>query len=202
MVIQSIFSKAFKKYGKVINGDFSLLLDELKKIPYPEKGVKYVASYEALENCLDYIKIKEDYFGGLPVQLGYCAGFNKVTSALEYHKCSEINIANEDFILVLGKIEDIENNQYDLNKVEVFFVPKRTAIEIYSTTLHYCPISVGDGKFNMLVALIKGTNVGRKESKIEPMLRSVNKWLLATPDSGEAKNGAFVGLVGEKVRIE
>lgn len=202
MLIQSVFSDSFKKYGRIINDDFSSTLKELKKIPYPEKGVKYVAKNEALENTPDYLKFEQDYFGGMSIQIGYCAGFNKVTSALEYHKSSEINIANEDFILVLGERKDIIDGKYDLSKVELFLVPKRTAIEIYATTLHYCPISSGDSKFNMLVVLPLGTNVGRKESQLEPMLRCTNKWLICHEDSKEAINGAYVGLIGNKVVVE
>ena len=202
MLIQSIFSGSFKKYGRIINDDFSLTLKELEKIPYPEKGVKYVAKYKELENTSDYLKLKQDYFGGMPIQIGYCAGFNKTTSALEYHKSSEINMANEDFILVLGERKDIIDGKYDLSKVEAFLVPCKIAIEIYATTLHYCPISIGDQKFNMLVVLPDGTNVGRKESKLEPMLRCTNKWLLCHENSGEAKNGVYVGLTGDTVRIE
>ena len=121
---------------------------------------------------------------------------------MEYHKSSEINIANEDFILVLGERKDIIDGKYDLSKVELFLVPKRTTIEIYATTLHYCPISSGDSKFNMLVVLPLGTNVGRKESQLEPMLRCTNKWLICHEDSREARNGAYVGLIGNEVMVE
>ena len=31
------------------------------------------------------------------------------------------------------------------------------------------------------------------------MLRNANKWLLAHEDSGEAKDGAYVGLVGDMI---
>ena len=35
----------------------------------------------------------------------------------------------------------------------------------------------------------------------DPQLWACNKWLLAHPDSAEAKAGAYVGLVGENVHI-
>lgn len=55
----------------------------------------------------------------------------------------------------------------------------------------------------MLVALIKGTNVGNVNSSFDSMLYATNKWLLAREDSYEAKNkNAHIGLIGDLIRIE
>lgn len=202
MEIKNIDDKSFKKYGCVIHDDFADVLNRLKRIEKPTKGVKYVASVDSLEASSDKQKLEEDYFGGQKIQIGYCAGYNKVVNALEYHKSSEINAANEDFILVLGLRQDIIDNTFDLAKAEAFLVPKGTAVEIYATTLHYCPISEGTTPFNMLVVLPKETNLGKRKSEREPLLYCTNKWLIAYEDTGEAKDGAYPGLKGEKIRIE
>ncbi|WP_337541436.1 DUF4867 family protein, partial [Gemmiger formicilis] len=51
----------------------------------------------------------------------------------------------------------------------------------------------------------KGTNTAKPAIKNDggddPQLWACNKWLLAHPDSAEAKAGAYVGLVGENVHI-
>ena len=57
----------------------------------------------------------------------------------------------------------------------------------------------------MLVALPKGTNTEKPDitplTAEDKMLWACNKWLLAHPDSNEAKAGAYVGLSGENIRI-
>ena len=59
--------------------------------------------------------------------------------------------------------------------------------------------------FRVLVALPKGTNTGKPEIKNnggdDALLWACNKWLLAHPDSAEAKAGAYVGLTGENIKI-
>ena len=58
--------------------------------------------------------------------------------------------------------------------------------------------------FRVLVALPKGTNTDKPEIKNDgddALLWACNKWLLAHPDSAEAKAGAYVGLTGENIKI-
>lgn len=199
--IKSIYDPSFRKYGQILNYDFKDVLERLKQIEVSKDKVIYVPSVKELEESSDFLTLQNDFFGGLPIQIGYCGGFNKIFAALEYHKSSEINVANESFILVLGKREDIIDGQYDMSKVEVFLVPEKVAVEIYATTLHYSPISNGSSVFNMLVVLPKETNVGSYNSKTDPMLRANNKWLLAHKDSKEAKNNAYIGLIGNIIEF-
>jgi len=199
MKIYSINDEKFKKYGCVINDDFKDILEVLKTMVCPEDGVIYVASVSELEACPSFTKLQNDYFGGMPIQIGHCSGHNNVLGCLEYHKSSEINMANEDFILLIGERKDIIDGKYDMKNVEGFLVPKGVAVEMYANTLHYCPCCVDGNLFKMLVVLPKGTNVGMCNSELEPMLRNANKWLLAHEDTNEAKDGAYVGLVGDKI---
>ena len=201
MELLSIKDERFKKYGEVINDDFSDILEVLKTRPCPSDHAMYVASDPELEACPSFGKIQNDYFGRMPIQIGHCSGHNNRLTCLEYHKCSEINMANEDFVLLVGERKDIVDGKYDLSKVEGFLVPKGVAVEMYANTLHYCPCGVDGKEFRMLVVLPKGTNVGKQQSKLEPALRNSNKWLLAHEDTNEARNGAYIGLIGEKIKL-
>ena len=54
--------------------------------------------------------------------------------------------------------------------------------------------------------LPKGTNEplparGKAKTKEDALLTHVNKWLIAHPESGLGDTGAFVGLVGENIKI-
>ena len=73
---------------------------------------------------------------------GVVTGKNKVLNGLEYHQCSETIIAVTDYILALGKRQDMVGNDYDIEKCELFYIPKGTVVELYATTLHYTPITV------------------------------------------------------------
>lgn len=55
--------------------------------------------------------------------------------------------------------QDIEDGDiYDTAKVEAFFVPAGTGVELYATTLHYAPCTAQEGGFRCVVVLPKGTN--------------------------------------------
>ena len=96
----------------------------------------------------------------MPIQVGYCNGSNYLLNAVEYHRDSEVNVALTDLILILGKEQDIEaDGTYQTEKMEAFLVPAGTVVEVYATTLHYAPCSVGDGRFRVTVVLPKGTQL-------------------------------------------
>lgn len=208
MHIYSVFDPEFKAYGQIVTGldsAVSEILNTLKDTPLPE-GVGYVPEEESLQELPAMVEISEHCFGGMPVQLGWCNGHNTKLNCLEYHRDSEFNLGVENFILLLAKRDEIENGLLDTAKVKAFQVPAGVLVEVYTTTLHYAPCHCDGTKgFHVLVALPQGTNTSRPvmENKTpeDAFLTARNKWLLAHPDSDEAKGGAKVGLTGENIDI-
>ena len=208
MKIHSVFDPAFKRYGQVVEGlpdTVSELLEALQKTPLPE-GTGYVPEEPLLQELPAAVEISEHCYGGMPVQLGWCNGHNTRLNCLEYHRDSEFNLGTEDFILLLAKQEEISEGTLDTSLVRAFRVPAGTLVEVYATTLHYAPCHVdADKGFRVLVALPKGTNTEKPDitplTAEDKMLWACNKWLLAHPDSNEAKAGAYLGLSGENIRI-
>ena len=208
MKIHSVFDPAFKRYGQVVEGlpdTVSELLEALQKTPLPE-GTGYVPEEPLLQELPAAVEISEHCYGGMPVQLGWCNGHNTRLNCLDYHRDSEFNLGTEDFILLLAKQEEISEGTLDTSLVRAFRVPAGTLVEVYATTLHYAPCHVdADKGFRVLVALPKGTNTEKPDitplTAEDKMLWACNKWLLAHPDSNEAKAGAYVGLSGENIRI-
>ena len=208
MKIHSVFDPAFKRYGQVVEGlpdTVSELLEALQKTPLPE-GTGYVPEEPLLQELPAAVEISEHCYGGMPVQLGWCNGHNTRLNCLEYHRDSEFNLGTEDFILLLAKQEEISEGTLDTSLVRAFRVPAGTLVEVYATTLHYAPCHVdADKGFRVLVALPKGTNTEKPDitplNAEDKMLWDCNKWLLAHPDSNEAKAGAYMGLSGENIRI-
>ena len=206
MVIHNVHDEFFHPYGRVINGlDVSGIMDALKDTDCPTDHTIYVASDPKLEQTASGERVRQTIYGELPGQIGYCNGYNVFLNALEYHRSSEINIAENDLILLLGKQQDITDDfHYDTSKVEAFLVPAGTVIEVYATTLHYAPCSVDGKPFRCVVVLPKGTNTeltsdhgGDSEDRL---ITAVNKWLIAHPDAGI--EGAFNGLEGENLRVD
>ncbi|MBC5648321.1 DUF4867 family protein [Christensenella tenuis] len=206
MEIQAVTSPAFRKYGRVVEGiDFTGLMKAMEATPTPD-GVVYEPSIPELEALDVFAALRDSAYGGLPIQIGYCNGDNHTLNAVEYHRSSEINVACTDMILLIGMQQDIDPDsfEYDTAKMEAFLVPAGTAVEVYATTLHYAPISSG-GKFRVVVVLPKGTNepltfTPAKEGE-DALLFAQNKWLIAHPESGLDKDGAFIGLTGENITI-
>lgn len=200
MKIYSIYDEEFKDYGRLAKADYSELLELLKDTECPN-GVVYRPTIEAFEKLAvkDFLQI--NMYGGMPIQIGYCNGHNSTLNALEYHKSSEINVGPTDCILVLGKMQEIEDGIFDTAKAKVFLLPAGVAVEIYATSLHYAPWGVDGKGFQIAIILPQGTNYEKPEGAECPLLWGSNKWLLAHPDSNEAKNGAYIGLKGENLHL-
>lgn len=206
MEIKKITDPAFRKYGKIIqNIDCSGLLAELAKTPVPEDGVVYEPSVEALESQPVAAQLRIKTYGELPIQIGYCNGHNWLLNALEYHRSSEINIAGTDTILMLGSQQDVTDEfTYDTSLVEAFLVPKGTAVEVYATTLHYAPCSVGEDGFQVAVVLPKDTNTAldeKHEGWEDKLLTAKNKWLIGHAEGG-LDEGVHIGLIGKNLSVK
>jgi len=208
MKIQSIKDAAFAKYGKIVEGyDWTELIDTLNAVsPKPEEGTVYVPGDAALEALPVYNELTNRHYGGMPIQLGYCNGSNTIMNCLEYHRDSEINVAADDIVLLVGMEQDIVDGRYDTDKVEAFLCPKGMAVELYATTLHYAPCEAAKGAgFRVVIVLPKGTNTEMPEftpaCEEDNWMTARNKWLLAHPEAPEASNGAYTGLVGKNIDI-
>lgn len=205
MEIKKITDAAFRKYGRVVQEiDFRELTEALlKDTPLPE-GVAYEPSIEKLEATGTARELQRRTYGELPIQVGYCNGHNYKLNAVEYHRSSEINVAATDAILILGMQQDITDDfTYDTGRMEAFFVPAGTAVEIYATTLHYAPCSASEEGFKVGIVLPAGTNYPLKEAYQgweDSLLTAQNKWLIGHEEGG-LDAGAHIGLTGKNLDI-
>ena len=206
MTIQSVNDQAFAAYGKVVKGfDFSSLLATLEaNSEKPADSVIYVPSVDILEAESVFSEIRDNCYGGMPIQIGYCNGTNTKLNCFEYHRDSEIDIAADDVILLVACEQDVIDGQIDSSKTEAFLCPKGTAVELYATTLHYAPCSVGDNKFQVAIVLPKDTNLPLEkghEGWEDKLLAAKNKWLIGHPEGG-LPEGSHIGLVGENISVK
>ena len=206
MRIESVYDEAFRPYGKVLPGyDTVELVQAMQAIVMPEKGTAYEPGIDSLEKCAVTAYFRDRAYGGMPVQMGMCWGYNTKLNCLEYHRDSEINIGAGDFILLLARVCEIRDGVLDTSCVRAFRAPAGVAVQVYETTLHYAPCQVTDEGFRVAVVLPRGTNT--EKPGIVPMneedkwLWARNKWLLAHPASAEAAQGAYIGLKGVNIDI-
>ncbi len=208
MKIYQVTDPEFAPYGRVVAGvNVEPIVEALKEhTPLPE-GTDYVAEEPALQNLEAAKALAPTLFGGIPAQFGWCNGHNTKLNCVEYHRSSEFNLGTEDFILLLGLESDITaEGKLDTATIKAFKVPAGVMVEVYATSLHYAPCHTDAAKgFKVLVVLPQGTNVGTcetaGESSEDKLLRMTNKWLIAHPESAEAKDGAWVGLKGVNIDI-
>ena len=207
MYIYSVNDPEFKPYGKLLEGyDTTELGKAMEAIPMPDDGVAYEASIGSLEDCAIFAELRDRGFGGMPIEIGMCWGYNTKLNCLEYHRDSEINIGASDFVLLLARMEDIEDGRLDTAKVKAFRAPAGAVVEVYATTLHYAPCQARpDGGFRTAVILPAGTNTEKPDIPVkgeeDRLITARNKWLLAHPESAEASQGAYIGLFGENIDI-
>lgn len=213
MKIKSVFSKKFERYGKVLRGyDVGDLLQTVDATTEkPSDKTIYTPSDVGLESLPVAKQFSTNAYGGMPIQVGYCNGFNTKLNCLEWHRGSEINIPSNDIILLLAQLKSVKKGRLHTNAVEAFFVPAKTVVQIYETTLHYAPCNAVNGGtvskdgFRVIVVLPKGTNLAKPAfNEIDPedkLLWAANKWLIAHADTSEARAGAFVGLDGRNIDL-
>lgn len=207
MHIYSVYDAEFRPYGRVLSGyDTAELVQALEdKTPLPE-GVDYVPGDKVLEDLPAYVQIRDQVYGGMPVQLGWCNGHNTKLNCLEYHRDSELNVGTQDFILLVAKREEMAEGRLDTSKVRAFRCPAGVMVEVYGTTLHYAPCHVDPAKgFKVVIVLPRGTNLVKPAIKganpEDETLWARNKWLLAHAESSEASQGAPVRLDGVNIDI-
>ncbi len=198
----------FERYGKVISDiDTDKLVSLIEKTPLTE-GTDYKPSVDYLEEP-DVMKVLRDQvFGGLNIQFGYCNGHNKGLNCLEYHRNSELNVAATDAVLMVAPMTAVHDGIVDTNDVEMFIVRKGQAVMFYETTLHYAPcVADGYDSFKVGVVLPKDTNTDRPQGVVKSgesgCLTHNNKWLYAHKDSSEFKAGITTGrLIGKNLFVD
>ena len=200
MKIYSIHDKEFKIFGKVAGCPFiDFFTEAATDITVPETGCSYMASVPQFESeeALSYYR---NAFGDMDVQIGYCWGRNDTLNALEWHKSSEIHCALEDMVLLLGDMREMKDNTFDTSKIKAFFVKKGESVEIFETTLHFCPAISGGKVFKNVVILPRGTNTPLLNSTEDKTLVARNKWLICHPEcKKQVELGRVIGLKGENI---
>ena len=207
MKLYQVHQEAFRPYGRVIGEmDFTALVEAMGETPCPMGETVYAPGDEKLEALPVSEELRTRIFGELPIQVGYCNGENYLLNAVEYHHTSEVNVAATDMILLLGRVQDVTAEQtYDAGRIEAFFVPKGTAVELYATTLHYAPCSPREGEgFRVTVVLPKGTNTDlaahHPRDGEDRLITAKNKWLIGHPDA-ELPAGRPIGITGENLSV-
>ncbi len=153
-VIEPISSPKFRTYGEILKLDVQKAIDYVNSHTY---GNGYLASVSELEALPCIQTLSQHVYGYLKTIAGVVTGTNDVLNGIEYHQCSEVIIAVKDYILAVGHRYDMQGNDYDISKCELFYVPQGTVVECYATTLHYTPIAVSKNGFQTICLLLEGT---------------------------------------------
>ena len=196
--------REFGEFGEKLYGfDTSEIIKTAEKYVLPEEGSLYEASSEEFEKLSIAKEITEKCFGQLGTQIGYCYGHSSFLNAFEWHTSSEVNIAVTDLVLLLAKRSDMENGKIDSSCAKAFFIQKGEIIEVYATSLHFCPCQVNKSGFGCVVALPEGTNTPLDGEPAENSLMfRKNKWIIAhTENASLIKRGVVEGVYGENIEI-
>lgn len=200
----SVLDEEFRTFGRIIKDvDTREILKVAKQIELQEVGVRYLASEENFEKLAIAEEIRNEVFGTLPTEIGYCWGHSSFLNATEWHTSSEINIAVTPIVLFLGHLWEIEDGKTDASKFTAFFVPEGVAIEVYATTTHYCPCQVQDEGFGCVVVLPKETNTQLEVQTKDKLMTAKNKWVVAHNDNhAMIARGITAGISGENLELK
>lgn len=204
IVIHSVEDMEFKPFGRIItNIDPAEIMKVAKTRSNPESGSAYLASVEEFQQ-LDIAKqIQDECFGTLPTQVGYCWGHSNFLNATEWHTSSEVNVAVTPLVLILGHVWDIEDCKIDSSKFKAFYLPAGTVVEVYATSLHFCPCEVESTGFGCVVALPSGTNTDLEIKPSDKKLFRKNKWIICHENNQALiDRGVEVGISGINYEIK
>ena len=208
-----IHDRAFTRYGTTLPGDWAPLVAALERwAPIPDEGVSYVASCVPMEEDPAGRSLLSAAYGGIPAQLGYCSGRNSGMNGMEYHRASELLVAADDLVLLLGLRADLipgpEGVAYESGRAEAFLVARGEAIELYSGTLHLAPCRARAGSgFRAAIVLPRGTNedfssVRPRPAGADALLRKGNKWIIAHPERRVlVDQGVLPAIRGPNVQV-
>lgn len=204
----SVTDLKFFPFGRVIDFDAAPLIAACEKAALmPESGSRYVPVMPELESLPDFHTVQHILRGEGSCQIGCCWGYNRKLNCLEYHRASEHNIAVSDMALLLASQQDLKGFDLPAGKITGFYCPRGTTIEVYATSLHFCPCQTQDEGFCSIVILPRGTNQPlenpRPSGTDGRLLWAKDKWLIAHEANQAAiEKGAYPGLHGENFEIK
>lgn len=206
-----VTEEEFRPYGRVIgDGNMAPLVETvLREMERPAAGSSYVAAVPCLDESETAKLICRSYGGQMDMQIGLCHGHNDRMGALEWHKSSEFNVAVTDMVLFLGDLREMEEGgRYDSGKLKAFYLEEGQMVEVYGTTLHFCPCEVDGQGFSCIVILPRGTNTALEDGEWNAggaeadFLRARNKWLICHEENaGLAAKGVWAGIYGENWKV-
>ena len=201
--LYSIHDEEFKKYGVVIDVDASEIVTACDKLGIPESGTMYIPSVEELENAKGAEEIGLKLFGGLPAQIGICYGHSNFLNGLEYHNSSEINVAATPLVLILGLRYEMDGLEYNSENVKAFYLEKGDVVEVFATTMHFCPCQVSDDGFSCVTVLPKDTNTLLDKPSEDKLLFKKNKWIICHDKNQDLiDRGVYPGIHGVNHEIK
>lgn len=203
--IKSVADDAFAQFGQIISLPYQdKLAQQLAATDIPSSNNKYVRADQAFLADEQRQVVAREWYGEQAIEIGYCNGNSSQINALEFHNCSEINLAGTDLVLFLAHRNQLHDNQLNTNQTQAFFVPQGTAIEIYSTTMHFAPCRVWQAGFKCLVILVDQTNTPLTTArKSSDLLFQHNKWLLTHQENQRmVQQDAYVGLIGKNLAVK
>ena len=202
LVLEDVFSPAFAEYGNVLPLDTAEIVSIARTLTLPEEGSLYTPSEPTFESLAIAKEICDRYFGTLPTQVGYCCGHSNFLNAAEWHASNEVNVAVTPLVLLLGRRSDMKKGRLHSSQMKAFYVPAGTVLEVYATTLHFCPCEVQKTGFGCVVALPKDTNTPLDQPTDDPLLFRKNKWIVAHDQNQALINrGVQAGIDGVNYEI-
>jgi hypothetical protein len=190
LVIHDMHEPLFREFGELMTLPDVQKIEAIaeKETVMPDTGNKYVASIPTLETD-SLVEACKPYFGGMPVQIGYCNGHGNHLGGMEWHLCPEGTICLTEGVFFLGRQTDMDSFHFDTKNAVAFFAEKGMCFLLHPMTLHLAPSQVTKEGFRSIIILEKGTNtplddatkqiIHASDSLEFKTLFMKNKWMIA-----------------------
>ncbi len=203
MKILSVTDPSFKDYGYKLDIDTREFVTYLHtEAKMPKEGNIYVRDDINMAFIKGVKEIQEQVYWFSDIEVGYCNGYNSLLNCLEYHMCPEVDIAGDDLVLLLARPNDIHNGVVDSKDVKAFLLKNGEAVVLNPYIMHFSPCKLSSSGFTCAIILSDKTNMDLPYKPSDPRLWKVNKFLLAHKDSFQANQGAYIGIVGENIKVD
>lgn len=204
LTVLSPREKSFELFGRYLTDEaWKRLAGQTRELIRADDVPSYLPSCRELENGGIPDKLLTGIFGDEDVQVGVCRGSNDKLNGMEWHDCPEVVVACTPMVLILGRVEDIKNNQWSTRQAVLCLLQEGDAVVLNKDTLHFAPCRIGEDPFLSAILLPRGVNADLPpKGGADPQLWKARKWLITHADSPQRKAGAPPGIIGENIRVE
>ncbi len=129
--------ETIKPFGRIRKShDFIGAKRYIASLSCIENSLIHIESDEHLASLKAYREVSEEYYGRLPVRIGYYIGYNEIESPCRYHKSSTLFVAVSECQIGVSTMCEFGK---EIPLFNYFTIPQNTIFELFGSMIFTRP---------------------------------------------------------------